>query len=721
MVNSNSLGNRHGLTLFEIAISATILALAFTVVVSLLPRVIRAQEQARYQVYASAKVMDLMESFYCNPITSVDVDFEMVPKPSGGEVSTRLSGRPWKTIGAYNAMHFDLENRLGSVYGGLLPLPPVIARRLDSDNDEIQRLLDRGGVLYYGNPLPTKGIQIDMLAEIPAPTETRKLVYGFIGHAQQGTIPSLPWKAGPTYTSYPSPPIGEGGQWCDSEDPKDEPPIILTDPFSSPLRRVTASRLYPADPGILATIWGSSGNGTLWNQRGVSWDRNADAGFMAYAGGLTHGDGSYPQTAERAKRYVATAYWYAEYIAQSTPWAPATPWLTGSRLATDAEILQEAQSATVGKRLRSLRYLAHALMCMTRVFDRATLVAGVAIAPPLVAPLLPGPASPRGLYSFDPTFINVTEDVKTPTGLAPRFTEATILNIHQNLIRLAMRAVTERPHDWSIPKPINRAVMSDIPLFEWGAQGGAASLISGMASGDYPLMTARQWRPLHAGPMPIENIGRNRTNSSGTTSPMDASAWGNPVNVTLTSRFNPDERCRQIVAWAVDWQSYEDSETAPSAPVDASRYPFQTHLDGESNGALYSACVEGSDGQGKFRDNSQKQFRNPELRMLFTRDVNNQDPDPAFRQFLATGSRVSIVIGGASSASIVLQANTNPDQLPNDKTNLTPRKVFAGLYGADRNVNGVLDRGPVPASTRLRASLVARFNVYNPRLPLTMR
>src|SRR5260221_2019677 len=48
--------------------------------------------------------------------------------------------------------------------------------------------------------------------------------------------------------------------------------------------------------------------------------------------------------------------------------------------------------------------------------------------------------------------------------------------------------------------------------------------------------------------------------------------WGDPAHATLTAPFAPAERCRQIVFWAVDWQSYEDFETAPSAPVDASKY-----------------------------------------------------------------------------------------------------------------------------------------------------
>ena len=56
--------------------------------------------------------------------------------------------------------------------------------------------------------------------------------------------------------------------------------------------------------------------------------------------------------------------------------------------------------------------------------------------------------------------------------------------------------------------------------------------------------------------------------------------WGNPSHSTLTKPFKPYQRCRQIVFWAVDWQSYVDVETAPSASVDAGYYPTLSSLHG---------------------------------------------------------------------------------------------------------------------------------------------
>jgi hypothetical protein len=61
--------------------------------------------------------------------------------------------------------------------------------------------------------------------------------------------------------------------------------------------------------------------------------------------------------------------------------------------------------------------------------------------------------------------------------------------------------------------------------------------------------------------------------------------------------------------------------------------------------------------------------------------------------------------------------NSAPDQ----GSGTTQESVFSGLYGADRNYNQVLDRGPVPRSVRLRAQLVARFNFYDPRVQAILR
>jgi hypothetical protein len=138
-------------------------------------------------------------------------------------------------------------------------------------------------------------------------------------------------------------------------------------------------------------------------------------------------------------------------------------------------------------------------------------------------------------------------------------------------------------------------------------------------------------------------------------------SWGNQSpglvdTFNLTKPFQPAERCRQLVFWAVDWKSYADAETAPSAPQDASRFPYD------------------SDGGANYNGGAHK-FHNPERFFTF---------------------------GDASRSTIVESASN--------------KSVYLGLYGADRNGNKRLDVGPVPSSVRMRAVSVARFNFYNPRV-----
>ncbi|HEX3134500.1 MAG TPA: hypothetical protein VHX44_13060, partial [Planctomycetota bacterium] len=92
-------------------------------------------------------------------------------------------------------------------------------------------------------------------------------------------------------------------------------------------------------------------------------------------------------------------------------------------------------------------------------------------------------------------------------------------------------------------------------------------------------------------------------------------------------------------------------------------------------------------------------LRNPERMVSFTSDVRS----------LATGSDVTSVLMTQGGASL------GADQGGGSRT------VLLGIYGADRNRNYVLDRGPVPKSVRMRATQVARLTFYDPRLPITLR
>ncbi|HYE06336.1 MAG TPA: hypothetical protein VEL07_12555, partial [Planctomycetota bacterium] len=185
------------MTLFEIAIALALVAVSITSVALLFPAGIRAQSAARFQLYAAAKAVELVDTFATTATVRPQVD---------GEAPV-----PWQVPLAYGAHLNDLERRVSSYRTGVFPLPQTIARRLDSDGDEIARLLDDGGRLSYSQALATTGMKDDAVPSSP-PNEAQRLVFAVVGCAQLDAMPVFPWKAWPYYAAFPSPPA-HGGHW----------------------------------------------------------------------------------------------------------------------------------------------------------------------------------------------------------------------------------------------------------------------------------------------------------------------------------------------------------------------------------------------------------------------------------------------------------------------------------------------------------------------------
>src|SRR5262249_54100097 len=133
-----------------------------------------------------------------------------------------------------------------------------------------------------------------------------------------------------------------------------------------------------------------------------------------------------------------------------------------------------------------------------------------------------------------------------------------------------------------------------------------------------------------------------------------------------------------------------------SAPVDASRYLKAGPMPGMTFTDLMSAH--------DWIDIEVWNYRNPEKTLLFTKDVSDR----------VTGSSVSDAVFGLTTT---YEAGAQADK----GATTSAKMIFSGLYGADRNFNQRLDRGPLPATARMRAMLVARFNFYDPRVHLSVR
>ena len=293
----------------------------------------------------------------------------------------------------------------------------------------------------------------------------------------------------------------------------------------------------------------------------------------------------------------------------------------------------------------------------------------------------------------------VNQIIQVINGRTVTVTPGLLRYYHERSLAMVMRYAASFPYDWGAPRPAQRSIMMDHPLLEW-------DLFSPPRSGRIAGTTvpAAMWRPLSA--QPVSNLGPAASysgsyNAAGTydpetppfpnwNTPMPNAFWGDPAHFTLTKSFSPKERCRQIVFWAVDWQSYEDAETAPSAPLDASRAPLRGPRNNADSFATRSLSQHWS-------AKETYQLMNPEYRLSFIQSVSAEP----------TGKDIT----GISNVNLGEQVGGL----------YKTREVLNGMYGADRNFNGILDRGPVSRSVRMRATLIARFNYYDPRLPMTLR
>ena len=778
-----------GFTLFEVAISLSIVAFGVVSVLMMLPAGIKAQQLSRYQILASVRAMEMVDIFSSATDASIMLD--------------REGPHPWDTATSYRAYAPDLETRIGTYRFGLFPLPPDITRRLDSDGDEIQNIVADGGYLYYSQPSATSGFNpVGARQYLPAPNESQKIICAVTGYAQQNAIPSLSYKDWPYHAPYPSPPMHTLNN--DSSTSKPTSPWTVFDTSSGDKFMLWEDTL-DADNGEMglvfqAIVWSTSGtalpltskwskdpavisgkyrrNSGYWayGDKGgwilefdtaakklppgtpiamayLNWSqRNADGSKASYPVGqmdptkqvrvdiqpdkLPNGalnpialnpTTGQPTTQkelarESALAYFALAKWYAEKKKVSSKIIDGVVLADDANLLSTTNLFQGSTSNNPALAVNAARLLAHAAMCVTRHF-------------------LPEGATDESITLGS---LNVSRDGTTILGATPAFmlNLQTAKNYTENAVKLGMRFAASYPYDWGSPRPLNRATMMDFPLLQYDPFDSGRILaditsFSGYtygtrpASGARPAKAPEQWKILSG--QPITNIGRSVCYPSMNLSALWPTVTGNPADAnsnqrfTLARKFEVADRCRQLVFWAVDWQSYEDFESAPSAPVDASRYPKRsphgTNLSG--NAAKPDILMQNA----WFHDRHQFLTRNPEKTLAFIVPTTNE----------ITGAE--LLIGGNDS---MWKDDARPDLGIDSPKHRNANLVFSGQYGADRNFNGTnfqldtanpdpnrrndiikmfgkLDRGPVPKSVRMRATLVGRFNFYDPRVPMVIR
>jgi hypothetical protein len=555
---------RGGFTLFEVAISLVIMTVGVLSVLMLMPTGIKAQQVARFQILASAKAIELI-SVNANQWRKWD--------------EQRLEGLTLGLCSINQIAQTPLaEQKACNWRHGSLPVPLEIARRLDSENDEIQRILNDGGYLFYSSPRPiaSTGEGSPLLEDREIPNESQRLVYAFVGNAQQPALASHPCKAWPYYDWYPAPPRARA-----------------TTNTSSPTSRHEDSWRLNAWPNLneflaVNTAWKAAQSPTATKTQ-----------ILAYR--------------DAAKALVTAVAAPGKMTVNMTTGIPDPP--PGN-----------AFTPVDAYRVLAAQYLAQAMVWLT--------------SPTYVLPM----PSAVELMQAQEEMVQAKDS-------------------HENAMKWLHRHVSTNPYDWGIDRALNFQNAWDHPLLQYELFDFPTTAGKIIAN---PFKTANgdvSWRVLSA--QTVINAGTSSsygvtgTRLKGNQTEIQASwglqAPGIPDTFNLTNAFEPAHRCRQLVFWAVDWKSYVDAESAPSAPQDASRFPYDSVV----GSAVYNGGAH--------------KFHNPERYFTFDKD------------------------------GVVAES-------------MSDKGIYLGLYGADRNGNKRFDVGTVPTSVRMRASSVARFNFYNPRV-----
>ena len=536
-------------------------------VMMLMPSGLKAQQMARFQILASAKALELM-SVNANQWRKWD--------------EQRMEGQGLAECSINQIAQSPLAEQKACNYRhGSLPVPLEIARRLDADNEEIQQILRQGGYLFYSSPRPVASVDEGniSLEDIEAPNESQRLIYAYVGHAQQPALANHPCKAWPYYDWYPAPP---------------------------------RARMHPENSSPISRHEDS------WRLN--NWPNLTEFSVVCTAWNTIYAVPAPSRTQVVAYRDKVKALVAALGMPRDLDGIPDLP-AGGPYVSVEPY------------RVLAASYLAQAMVWLTKP-------------------------------SFIPTAAETAQAQKA----------------HEHALTWLRRHATTDPYDWGIDRALNFQNGWDHPLLEYQLFESTADSARWT---DTNIFTAPNgdisWRILAA--RPVKNAGTNTSYGLRTlTAPVPAPAapprpmgnkieieesWGRqlpavPDTFTLTAPFQPAERCRQLVFWAVDWKSYSDAETAASSPQDASRVPYD------------------SDGKYSYHNNAHK-FNNPEVFFTWT-----------------TNSRTSL-------------NSSPPDGLSSKGNDL-------GMWGADRNGNRKLDIGPVPPSVRMRAVTVARFNIYQPRV-----
>lgn len=309
---------------------------------------------------------------------------------------------------------------------------------------------------------------------------------------------------------------------------------------------------------------------------------------------------------------------------------------------------------------------------------------------------------------------------------------------HENCMRWITVYSSENPNDLCCPRPANRQSFMDRPLWAFDLFPGNAAnrgtvpfnyynyreeyyrLYSDRPTIFSPIYSGKQSYgyydpPNHGTPQPPSWDGfhrlinpkwvsaynthnqpgaqgsYHRTSDSAQNSgkPWLLNPADDPGGFHFNKAFDASERCRELVFWSADWLNYEDAESAPSAPFDATwMYQYDNGTNFGTGGNAYGSGI--------------LMYNMPEWPFIW------MTPERISNR----GARGDNTTAGLDLKFFDVLAAKNAGE---------SWLYGFGQHGADRNGNGRYDRGTIPASRRLRAETLSRYMIYDPVGPCGVR
>nr|MDA3963069.1 hypothetical protein [Planctomycetota bacterium] len=642
---------------------------------------LRTQQQARQEILAATLVPEIL----ANARTDWGLRFGLEgrrPEDRAGQ-----EARAWAAdLDAVTLMH---SNRFTA-------LPEDIGWRLDSEEDEIAKILDSGGRLYY----------------VKDDNAFRTILFAFAGAPQLDAMKWLPQLRWPYYDLHPAPyqrgyadqhhvvtglADGSGNPLCPDASYTHTQALIE----SSKTNYTNDDGLihhkdYAGighDGAVLVRLHqniNAAGDGTSYPNYLTLSQELVDELDPANSDLLQPGFND-PTVLVPALRDVLTeigmplASDWGDYLEDTAAAHPGSPAEHEEYLALRALYRSDRDNAAY----RGLRYLATAHLLRYLAFAYGKAAAGTGDNWPTN-----GNATARTLHS-------------RADHLARHFSR-TIQLFH--------------PYEMRLPRDVAMPLFCDHPLLQQDVLGTPLADPNGIYTSasnhhnfawDY-LTSDTVAKPDNNGKFNIHSDSYSRFDAP----------FGNPevalVNTdagpdgsehsrwTLTNRFDPKERCRMLVFFSVDWMSYRDFERTASAPADLSTNHYQLNLNDRS---LSAAAPHDWSNGWMMTDKLLVGMVNGEGAGALSNSGSQWDTDADGRN-----DAQGIFGLGWKPKPLLRRPARGTDLMGNNAQNNLPfLERLTGKFGVDRNNNGELSQGHVEPQVRLRATTLLRTVVYDPR------